>query len=176
MKHTLVKPTGVERPFGRDELIVSKTDAKGIITYANDVFCRMAGAAEADLIGQPHNIIRHPDMPRSVFKYMWDTISTRHEIFAYVKNLGLDGAHYWVFAHVTATGRPGEPIKGYHSNRRCPAREAVAAVEPIYRQLRSIEQAHSSAKEGLDASTAALVAFLQERDMTYDELIWSITP
>ena len=83
---------------------------------------------------------------------------------------------YWVFAHVTASGRPGEAIVGYHSNRRAPAREAVAAVEPVYRQLRAIERSHASSPDGLAASVSALYALLEERGMTYDEFVWSVTP
>jgi PAS domain S-box-containing protein len=176
MRTAVVEPTGIERTFGPEELIVSKTDTKGVITYANDVFCRMAAAPEADLVGRPHNVVRHPEMPRAVFKYMWDALSARQEIFAYVKNLALDGSHYWVFAHVTASGRPGEAIVGYHSNRRAPAREAVAAVEPVYRQLRAIERSHASSPDGLAASVSALYALLEERGMTYDEFVWSVTP
>jgi PAS domain S-box-containing protein len=176
MRKTAVAPTGVERMLGADELIVSKTDAKGVLTYVNTVFCRMAVAAEEDLLGQPHNVVRHPDMPRALFKYMWDTIATRREIFAYVKNMGLDGTHYWVFAHVTASGRVGGPPAGYHSNRRCPAREAIAAVEPLYRQLRDIERNTAGSREGLEASVAALHEVLDRRGMTYDEFVWSITP
>lgn len=176
MRAPTMQPTGVERTFGADELIVSKTDPKGIITYANGLFCRMAAAHEADLIGQPHSIIRHPDMPRSIFKLMWETIAQRREIFAYVKNLGLDGTHYWVFAHVTATGPAGGPITGYHSNRRAPAREALAAVEPLYARLRGIERSHTSSREGLAASTAALETALQEQGTSYDEFVWAVTP
>jgi PAS domain S-box-containing protein len=162
--------------LGPNELIVSKTDVKGVLTYVNTVFCRMAAADERDLLGQPHNVVRHPDMPRALFKYMWDTIGARREIFAYVQNLGLDGAHYWVFAHVTPSGRPGEQVTGYHSNRRCPAREAIAAIEPLYRHLREIERNTAGSREGLEASVAALHEALDERGMTYDELVWSITP
>jgi hypothetical protein len=176
MRGTQVQPTGVEHLLNPGELIVSKTDDKGILTYVNQVFWRMAAAREGDLLGRPHNIIRHPDMPRAVFKHLWDTISSRREIFAYVKNLAMDGSHYWVFAHVTPTGRPGEPITGYHSNRRAPAREAIAAIEPIYRTLRDIERSHASSRDALNASITALHATLAERGLTYDELIWSVTP
>jgi hypothetical protein len=162
--------------LGRDELIVSKTDAKGVLTYVNTVFCRMAVADERDLLGQPHNVVRHPDMPRALFKYMWDTIGARREIFAYVKNLGLDGTHYWVFAHVTASGRPGGSPAGYHSNRRCAAREAITAVEPLYRRLCAIERNTVGSRAALEASVAALHEALDERGMTYDEFVWSITP
>src|SRR5689334_2578922 len=101
MRATRTRPTGVERTFGADEIIVTKTDPRGVITYANEVFLRVSALTEAEAAGQPHSIIRHPDMPRAVFKLLWDTLGERQEIFAYVKNLAADGAHYWVFAHVT---------------------------------------------------------------------------
>jgi PAS domain S-box-containing protein len=176
MRATAIQPTGVEHTLNPHEFIVSKTDTKGVLTYVNDVFCRIAAAREDELLGQPHSVIRHPDMPRAVFKLLWDTLAERREIFAYVKNLALDGAHYWVFAHVTPSGRPGGPVVGYHSNRRAPAREAVAAVEPLYRELREIERRASSSREGLEASEAALRATLAQRSMTYDEFVWSVTP
>ncbi|MGF1645542.1 MAG: PAS domain-containing protein [Kineosporiaceae bacterium] len=176
MTATAVRPTGVERLLGSDELIVSKTDAKGRITYANDVFCRMSAMPEEDLVGRPHNIVRHPDMPRAIFKYAWDTIQARQEIFAYVVNLAADGTHYWVFAHMTATGTAGGPITGYHSNRRAPARSAIAAVEPLYRRLREVERAHGSAREALAASTEAFHAALAQQGTTYEEFVWSVTP
>ena len=74
------QPTGVERTFDREEIIVSKTDLTGNITYANDVFIRMAGYTEEELLGAPHSIIRHPDMPRAVFQLLWDTIGSGEEI------------------------------------------------------------------------------------------------
>ena len=101
MARPTVAPTGRERVFGEDEIIVSKTDLQGRITYANSVFLRVAGYAEEDVLGQPHSMIRHPGMPRAVFKLLWETIAGGREIFAYVKNLARDGDHYWVFAHVT---------------------------------------------------------------------------
>jgi PAS domain S-box-containing protein len=82
MTAVAVTPSGVERTFGEDEIIVSKTDVKGRITYANQVFLRVAGYTERELLGQPHNIIRHPDMPRCVFKLLWDTLEAKREIFA----------------------------------------------------------------------------------------------
>lgn len=176
MRSAAVTPTGKENLLGRDELIVSKTDTKGVLTYVNDVFCRLAVAEETELIGKPHNVIRHPDMPRAIFKYLWETIAARREVFAYVKNMGMDGSFYWVFAHVTASGRTDGPLTGYHSNRRAPDREALAAVEPLYRELRQIEQSTTGSREALEKSTAALYATLDERGLTYDEWVWSITP
>ena len=118
-----VSLTGVERTFGTDEIIVSKTDTKGRIIYANEVFLRLAGFSEREIIGQPHSIIRHPAMPRCVFKLLWDTISSGKECFAYVLNRSKNGDHYWVLAHVTPTFDSKGTIVSYHSNRRNPRRD-----------------------------------------------------
>ncbi|HPV77190.1 MAG TPA: PAS domain-containing protein, partial [Gemmatimonadaceae bacterium] len=91
-----VVPSGRERSFGEDEIIVSKTDLQGKITYANDVFIRVSGYEEDELLGAPHSIIRHPDMPRAVFKLLWDTLATGREVFAYVNNMARNGDNYWV--------------------------------------------------------------------------------
>ena len=93
--------SGVERVLRDDEIVVSKTDTKGRITYCNDTFIRMAGYSEPELMGQPHSIVRHPAMPRCAFKLVWDTIEAGKEVFAYVINRAKNGDHYWVFAHVT---------------------------------------------------------------------------
>jgi PAS domain S-box-containing protein len=91
-------PKDVERPVPEDKFLVSKTDPRGIITYANEVFIEVSGYTEEELIGKPHNIIRHPDMPRTVFKLLWDTIKSGREFWGYVKNMAKDGSYYWVFA------------------------------------------------------------------------------
>ena len=176
MRQQTVRPTGIERTFGNGELIVSKTDKRGVITYANALFCRLSGFEEEEIIGQPHNLVRHPDMPRAIFQLLWDTISAGREIFAYVVNLAADGSHYWVLAHVTPSFGTDREIIGYHSNRRRPDQRAIATVIPLYERLRAIERQHTNAADGLVASTAALAAHLAERDCTYDELLWSITP
>jgi PAS domain S-box-containing protein len=168
------QPSGVERTFGDEEIIVSKTDPKGFITYANDVFMRVSGYDEADLMGKPHNVIRHPDMPRCVFKLLWDTIAGGDEIFAYVLNMASDGAHYWVLAHVTPSfGNQGE-IVAYHSNRRSPDRAAVDRISEIYRALLAEERRHSHPPEAMAASTALLHSVLEDRGQTYDEFVWSL--
>src|SRR4051794_38246850 len=101
MAKQIITPTQREVFFDKDSFIVSKTDLKGRITYANKAFCDIAGYAEGEVIGQPHSIIRHPDMPRAIFKVLWDAIAEGREVFAYVKNMCRGGDHYWVFAHVT---------------------------------------------------------------------------
>lgn len=173
MRTTQTRPTGVERTFGRNEIIVTKTDPRGVLTYANDVFLRISALTEAEAIGQPHNIIRHPEMPRAIFKLLWDTLRQRQEIFAYVLNLALDGAHYWVFAHVTPSFGPNGELVGYHSNRRQPSDAAVRAVRRLYERIRAEEGRHTSKPAAVEAGWQALQRELNGR--TYDEFIWALT-
>ena len=167
--------TGVERFFEESQLIVTKTDLKGRITYANRVFLGIAGYDENEAIGKPHNIIRHPDMPRCVFKLLWDTIEAGREIFAYVLNRSRNGDHYWVFAHVTPSFDTAGRIVGYHSNRRVPRRAAIDAVVPVYRQLLDIEARYpNDPKAGMAASFDAVVSLLQSQGLTYDQFVFSL--
>lgn len=167
-------PTGVERPFGPEEIIVSKTDPKGVITYANDVFLRVAGYEEQDIVGAPHNVIRHPAMPRAVFQLMWDVIPTGRELFAYVLNMAADGGHYWVLAHVTPSTGPGGSILGYHSNRRWVPPGPRRTVGDLYARIRAAEDAEARTPDALAAGTAALHAALADAGATYDEWVWSV--
>jgi len=170
------RPSGRERLFGTDEIIVSKTDAKGIITYANEVFLRVSAYDEADVIGQPHNLIRHPDMPRAVFGLMWEVIASGREIFAFVLNLASDGDHYWVLAHVTPSFGPDGAIIGYHSNRRLPDRPAVAQIAALYAELRAVERRGGTPREALAASSERLTGILAAQGATYDDFLWSLVP
>ncbi|EJW10069.1 putative sensor (PAS) domain for methyl-accepting chemotaxis sensory transducer [Rhodovulum sp. PH10] len=167
-------PTDVEVFFDPDDIIVSKTDLKGRITYANKVFCDICGYSEAELMGQPHSIIRHPDMPRAVFKLLWDTIQEKREIFAYVKNLARDGSFYWVFAHVTPSLNADREIVAYHSNRRVPERRAIEAVAPVYADVLREEQRHQNGKAALDAGYRRLMDFVNSKNLPYDELVFAL--
>jgi PAS domain S-box-containing protein len=166
--------TGVERFFEPDEIIVSKTDLKGCITYANQIFERISGFTEPELIGKNHNLIRHPEMPRCVFKFLWDTIQDRKEIFAYVVNRCKNGDHYWVFAHVTPSFDDAGRIIGYHSNRRVPTREALDQIMPIYAELLREESKHSNPRKQWEASLPLLVGKLEGLGITYDELMFTL--
>jgi PAS domain S-box-containing protein len=174
MKQTDVRPTNHERTFAEEEIIVSKTDTKGIITYANNTFLNIALYSEEELLGQPHSIIRHPDMPRCVFKLLWDTIQSGSEIFAYVKNMSKNGDFYWVFAHVTPSFDAHKHIVGYHSNRRRPDRHQIQAVDALYRKLKQEEDRHGDWKAGMAASTEMLLGQLAKSKMEYDEFVFSI--
>jgi PAS domain S-box-containing protein len=134
----------------------------------------MAGYREAKLIGQPHSIIRHPDMPRSVFRLLWDTIEDRREIFAFVKNMASNGDHYWVFAHVTPSFDAKGEMIGYHSNRRVPDRAMLeGAIIPLYAEVLKVERHHVNGKEALAAGYKALTDFVASQKVSYDELVFS---
>ena len=167
-------PTGQERSFAPDELIVSKTDPRGVITYANDVFLRVSGYALPEVVGRPHNLIRHPDMPKAVFALLWETLAERREVFAYIDNLAADGAHYWVLAHVTPSYGPDGAVVGYHSNRRLPSPRAIARVRPLYERLLAEERRHPNGKAAVAASSRLLEQVIAERATSYEDLIWSI--
>ena len=170
-----VSTTGKEVFFGNDDIIVSKTDLKGRLNYANRLFLQIAGYREKDIIGQPHSIIRHPDMPRCIFKLLWDTIHSGTEIFAYVINRCKNGDHYWVYAHVTPSRNSSGEIVGYHSNRRVPDRKILEeAIIPLYKELKGEEEKHQNRKNGLEASQNMVSAFLAERSLAYDEFIMTV--
>ncbi|VAV93108.1 putative sensor (PAS) domain for methyl-accepting chemotaxis sensory transducer [hydrothermal vent metagenome] len=169
-----VTPVNEEITFGKEEIIVSKTDLKGKLTYTNDVFCRVAEMTTREVIGQPHNIIRHPDMPRAVFKLLWDAITAGSEIFAYVKNMSKTGKYYWVFAHVTPSFDNSGNVDGYHSNRRYPQAQKIDVISKIYRSLLEEEAKHANAKAGLEASMSLFKGMMAEQDKNYSEFIWSL--
>jgi PAS domain S-box-containing protein len=169
-----VRPTGVERTFSADELIVSKTDTRGVITYANDVFLRVSAYPLGEVVGQPHNLIRHPDMPKAVFGLLWDTLAAGQELFAYINNLAADGASYWVLAHVTPSRDARGRVVGYHSNRRRPSPGAIAAVRPLYDQLLAEERRQPNGRVAVEASSALFQRLIAERAPSYEDLVWSI--
>ncbi len=167
--------TGQERTFGESEIIVTKTDLKGHITYANRVFLGISELSLDAAIGAPHSVIRHPDMPRCVFKLLWERIESGKEIFAYVINRALSGDHYWVFAHATPSYGPDGKLSGYHSNRRVPKRAAIdSVIKPLYAELRAIEQKHADRKQGMNTAYAALMEKLTNGGTDYDRFVFSI--
>jgi PAS domain S-box-containing protein len=169
-----IKPTGREQPFYDDEIIVSKTDVHGKILYVNDIFARVSLYDRSELIGAPHSLIRHPEMPRAIFQLLWERIPQAHEVFAYIVNLCSNGDHYWVLAHVTATLDATGKTVGYHSTRRTARPEALEQIRPLYAQLRAVEAEHERKPEAAAAGAAALHAFLADREQSYDEFVWSL--
>jgi PAS domain S-box-containing protein len=169
-----VAPTGEARTFAPDELIVSKTDLRGVVTYANDVFLRVSRYELDEVIGRPHNLIRHPEMPRAVFALLWQTLSEGRELFAYIDNLASDGAHYWVLAHVTPSYSADGTVIGYHSNRRRPSPGAIRTVAPLYRRLAEEERRHPTAKAAVAASSRLLDELVAVEAGSYEEFVWSV--
>jgi PAS domain S-box-containing protein len=152
-----------------NDFIVSKTDTKGRITYVNKIFMTMAEYSEKELLGKPHNIIRHPDMPKAVFKLLWDRIQNKEEIFAYVLNKTKNGNSYWVYANITASLDVNGNIIGYFSVRRKPSSRGLSIIEPLYQQMLQAERSG-----GIAAGTQVLMDALQQQGVGYDEFIISI--
>ncbi len=131
----------MERPAPIDEqysfengVIVSDTDLKGIITYSNRKFCRIAGYKKSELVGKNHNIVRHPDMPKVAFKDLWETIQKGESWTGTVKNLRKDGRYYWVYSYITPIFREGE-IVGYSAARKPATPSEIEEAEEIYEKL-----------------------------------------
>lgn len=169
MKKQHVLPTSQETKMPDNGFIVSKTDAKGMITYCNEIFTEMSGYEERQLLGKNQNIIRHPDMPKVAFKLCWDLISSGKEFFGFVKNMSKNGGYYWVFANITPDYDSNEKIVGYTSVRRKPPQSAINTIEPIYKRLVDEEK-----KGGMKASGDFLAKFLQDKNISYDELVLSL--
>lgn len=168
-----VIPTQRETVLQENELIVSKTDPTGKIVYANRTFMRISQLCEKDLLGFQHNIIRHPDMPRAVFKLLWDTLQSGDEFFGYVKNICKDGGFYWVLANVTQDYDTNGKLLGYYSVRRLPSRDAIAILSPIYKEMCQIESQFSP-KEALQQSLQHFQNVLAKQGMDYQSFIFEM--
>lgn len=158
--------TNVAKNVDENAFLVSKTDTRGKITYCNAPFIEIVGAKESELLGKPHNIVRHPDMPRIIFKLLWQTIAKKDEIFAYIKNRSFDGGFYWVFANVTASLNENGEIIGYYSVRRKVNPKALEIIEPLYAKLLNAEKSSS-----MDASKRVLDEFLAQNNTTYCKFV-----
>jgi PAS domain S-box-containing protein len=159
-------PTTQEKVMKTDDFIISKTDKSGKITYCNEIFMDMAMRTEAELLGAPHNIIRHPDMPKVVFTLLWEKVNAGDEIFAYVKNLSKDGSFYWVFANITPSYDAQNNIIGFYSVRIKPNPKALETITPLYQRLRDLESSSDS-----KASQTHLNNILKEKGVSYDEFV-----
>ncbi len=170
MRHSKIQPTHTEVRLEENDLIVSKTDTRGVITYANRTFMRIAGFSEPELLGAPHNLIRHPDMPRAAFKLLWDTLKGGGEFLGYVKNLCRNGSYYWVMANITPDYDTSGQLRGYFSVRRKPSAEAVNTLVPIYRQMVELEQQHRA----IEPSMAFLEQLLAQQNLDYRTFVLNL--
>lgn len=156
-----------EIKLNNKKYIVSKTDSKGIIEYGNEYFVEISGYSEAELVGSPHNILRHPDMPKIIFKMMWARLKDGNNITAVVKNRAKDGRFYWV---ITEFESKKDTISGeivaHIAYRRAISQKVLKTIEPLYRRLYEIEQ-----KSGIEASEKYLTGFLENKKLNYDIFI-----
>ncbi|WP_445665217.1 PAS domain-containing protein [Fodinibius sp. AD559] len=168
---TNVKVLDQERPFKYHELFFSITDSKSNITYANDVFIRISGYQPEEIVGELHKVIRHPHMPRSVFKIFWDHLNENKPVAAYVKNLAKNGAYYWVMA--LALPCDG----GYMSIRLKPGSNLFDKVQRIYRNTLKYEKKKETElgkRKGMYQSEEYIIKALKEEGYSsYDDFMWN---
>lgn len=170
MKYNNIVPTQVERILADDAFIISKTDIKGKIIYGNRTFNDYSGFSEKEYLGVQHNIVRHPDMPRAVFKLLWDEVQAGREVFAFVKNLCKDGSFYWVFANVTPSYDMNGNLIGYFSVRRKPNRQTLPLVANLYQQMLNAER-QAGTRDAIQASTDILLAALTSANSSYENWV-----
>lgn len=158
----MIKPTPIDEEIQIDpkRYLVSRTDKHGVIDFANDYFAEISGYSKEELIGKPHSLIRHPDMPKIIFKLMWDRIKKGENLLALIKNLAKDGRYYWVFTSFepqrdTDTGE----IFGYKASRKAAPKDAVEIIDALYKKLVALEK-----EGGMEASFEYLDKFLKEKD------------
>lgn len=169
MDTRITRPTPSEREvdWNKTKVLLSKTDTKGTILYANEAFIDVSGYDEFELIGQPHNVIRHPDMPKVIFKFLWDSIKSGENIHAIIKNMSKTGRYYWVITDFKIIADEDGEIVGYFGTRKSvPEAIIVKFIEPLYKKLIHIEEV-----SGIGASEDYLVGFLEERKKTYMEYV-----
>ena len=152
-----------------EEVLISVTNPKGIIIEANDIFCKIAGYKKEELVGSPHNMIRHPDMPRIMFKIVWDKIKEKENVMAVVKNLAKDGKYYWVVTDFVTKVAADRSIINYTAYRKPVGDNVKAAVIPLYKALCAIEDL-----SGIEASEKFLNDYFEQIGMTYDEMVEEI--
>ena len=169
MKKPKVQPIEKEYFLKPEDFIVSKTDTKSKILYENEIFIQISGWEEKELLGAPHNILRHPDMPRCAFKILYDHIQNSKEWFGYVKNLRKDGAYYWVYANISPTYDHNGKLIGYYSVRRKPRDGFKSIIEPLYKQLLQIESS-----SGMEGGVNAVNELLAYKNMSFNEVMINI--
>lgn len=158
-----------ERKLNLSDFIVSKTDKKGIITYANPSFLKITGYKTKELLKKNHNIIRHPDMPRAIFAYMWSELKKGNHFYGYVKNLSKDGSFYWVFAYVVPDYNEKGDIIGYHSERRSPNLKALPDVINLYDRMKQIE-----VKKDIDAAIDYMNEVASTKANNYNNYVYKL--
>jgi len=148
-------PTENEVEVKPVDIVVSKADEEGDIAYANPIFYKLSGYNKKELTNAPHSILRHPDMPKVVFKYLWEQLKEGNEVTAFVKNLTKDGSFYWVIAYVRPTFNSDGSLRNYVSTRKSMSTNARKTIEPLYKKLLDLEKS-----DGVEVSEKALMEIL----------------
>jgi PAS domain S-box-containing protein len=159
-------PIDEEIKFSKKKVIFSKTDAKGYITFANRNFCSISGYSEEELIGAPHNILRHPDMPRAIFYLVWSSLLRGEPVSGVIKNLAKSGKYYWVVAHFDVKKDKDGNIKSLTALRRSAPQHAIDIMEELYESMLNIEHRH-----GMEGALSYFEAYLEEKGMNYEEFL-----
>ncbi|AWM14691.1 PAS domain-containing protein [Flavobacterium sp. NRK F10] len=166
---TNVEPVNIEVNWDKTLELVSKTNRIGIINYVNSAFVNVSGYEESELLGQPHNIIRHPDMPKAIFRMLWENLKQGKDFHAIIKNKAKDGKYYWIITQYDFFKDTEGDINGYMARRKAVTPEVISKIEGVYKKIKNIEDT-----KGLDASMAYFAGFLDEQKQTYDEFLTSI--
>jgi len=133
----------MEKEVRNIDLIVSKSDKEGNITYVNPIFIKISGYTQGELFEKPHSILRHPDMPKVIFKYLWENLHKSNDVVAYVKNLCKDGSYYWVLATVKTAKNPDGTFRNYMSTRRAITQSAKETISNLYKELLDAQENQS---------------------------------
>ncbi len=170
-KPKLPSPTPVDREvkLHEDTILISITDKKGVIEYCNEDFVTSSGYEEFELVGAGHNIVRHPDMPRIIFKMMWERLQEGKNMIAVVKNMAKSGKYYWVVTDFTVKKDAKDEVLSYKGIRRLAPKKAIEEVIPLYKKLKDIEDV-----KGMEASLKFLNGFLDTKELDYDHYIESL--
>jgi len=172
--YNMSRPTPIDKEIVLDpkRYIVSETDERGKITFCNDYFMEVSGYNYKELIGKAHSVVRHPDMPKVVFKLLWETISQGKNINAVVKNLAKDGRYYWIFTEFESRKDmdTGEII-GYHADRKSISPHVLEVIADLYAQLLKIEK-----EDSIEASEKYLISFLKDKgdDVNFSNIMEEI--
>jgi len=164
----------IETEVPEGEVIISRTDLNGVITYVNDTFAKISGYSAEELIGKPHNILRHPDMPKSVFKDLWETIKREENWSGYVKNMRKDRGYYWVYAEISGVYKDGKLVE-YKSMRSPAPKEKRIEMQYRYDEMRKAEGEPVRVVTYLQNETyEKLKRIADEKNKSIDEIIDSI--
>ena len=169
MNSEKVIPVNTEVHWDKSLELVSKTDKVGTIKYANEAFVNVSGYEEYELVGQAHNIIRHPEMPKVIFKLLWKNLLNGKDFHAIVKNMAKNGRYYWVITRFEIFKDDKGEITGFMGRRKSVSTEVSDKIEELYKKLKQIEDS-----SGIDSAEDYLTGYLEDQKKTYEEYISEI--